>query len=227
MGYQKSNGGAFHDLDIFGSLSMNGDVLAEKIEIKGSATFKQEMETTLLHVIGNCKVYGGIKATDIRNKGVMKVNHGVYTTVLDNLGRAAMGSLQAIHVQSQGDLVVEKGVRAETFEVEGKLTIHEKAIVEKNIMISFTGQSVVGHLESQYISICRMKNGLQLILGRSLLRADTIIGEHIDLEHVEADFVKGHDVIIGPECRIRRVEYSGNLIIHPQAQVYKSSQVHI
>ena len=57
------------------------------------------------------------------------------------------------------------------------------------------------------------------------LTTGTIEGNRISLECTDAEIVRGQDVVIGKECKIGRVEYSGTLEIQDNAEVGQQVKV--
>ena len=58
-----------------------------------------------------------------------------------------------------------------------------------------------------------------------VLEAELIEGEEIDLQATKAGVVRGRNVVIGPGCEIERVEYSGSLMVAPEAKVGEQVKV--
>jgi len=52
-----------------------------------------------------------------------------------------------------------------------------------------------------------------------------IEGEEIDLQATKAGVVRGRNVVIGPGCEMERVEYSGSLMVAPEAKVGEQVKV--
>jgi hypothetical protein len=51
------------------------------------------------------------------------------------------------------------------------------------------------------------------------LEADLIEGNNISIEYTEVKTVRGNNILIGDNCRVDLVEYSGELGISPNAIV--------
>lgn len=59
--------------------------------------------------------------------------------------------------------------------------------------------------------------------NKSILKANLIEGDEIELENTEAEVVRGDKIKIGLGCRIGTVEYRSSLQIHPQSEVLVQS----
>ena len=159
---------------------------------------------------------GGLAEKTMGTKLALKGRNGV------------KGNLRAESIMSQGGLTVGKDVETEKFiaqgsvricgrlsavivemEIKGLCRIKEicaEEILVRNRWTDFPGAKLL----SYFLGVRRAPG--KLLAGR-------IMGGDIYLEYAEAELVRGINVKLGPQCRIREVYYEESLDLDPAALV--------
>ena len=179
-------------------LSVSGDgnfkdVTAQEIGIMGNGKFTGRMETGKLTIAGNAEVAGDVKADEI----------------------SIRGSLEAKNVESE-----ELNCHG-TFEVETLNANNIKIKLGSNCRAEEIGG---GTIQVRYPRVRKILVDIGEILlfrkiKRAELKADTIEADRIELENTVASSVKGSNIVIGPGCKIRNLEYREHVYIDSSAVV--------
>jgi len=185
-------GGVYGDLDINGVCTIDGDLKAESISIDGVCTCNGNVETGKFDCDGVLTINGNLRAGIVDIDGVVTVNGA---------------KIEADRIDCDGVLSVEGEISADVIDADGKLNAHE--IVGDRIRIkSYWKKGIVALL---------FKIGEKKSMKFSVI--DLIEGTTVELRGVRAKSVNGQDVTIGKNCKIDRVEASGELSIHPSSQI--------
>ena len=189
-------GGVYDNLDIDGVCSVEGDLKAESIKINGV-----------------CTCYGNVEAEKFECDGVLTINGNLRAGTVDIDGVVTVhgSKIEADRIDCDGVLSVEGEISADVIDADGKL--NAKEIVGDRIRIkSYWKKGIVALL---------FKIGEKRSLKFSVI--DLIEGTSVELRGVRAMSVNGQDVTIGKNCKIDRVEASGELSIHPSSQIGESA----
>jgi len=186
------NGGLYKDLDINGVCTVEGDLKAESIKINGVCTCNGNVEAERFDCDGVLTVNGNLRAGTADIDGVVTVNGS---------------KIEADRIDCDGLLSVEGEISADVIDADGKLNADE--IVGDRIRIkSYWKRGLVALLFT-----IGEKNSMKFST------IDLIEGTTVELRGVRAKSVNGHDVTIGKNCKIDRVDASGELTIAPSSIV--------
>ena len=190
-------GGVYEHLDIDGVCTVNGDLKAESIKIDGVCTCNGNVEAEKFECDGVLTINGNLRAGLVDIDGVVTVSGN---------------KIEADRIDCDGLLSVDGEISADVIEADGKL--NAKEIVGDRIRIkSYWKRGIVALL---------FKIGEKKNMKFSVI--DLIEGTTVELRGVRAMSVNGQDVTIGKNCKIDRVEASGELTIHPSAQIGESKK---
>ena len=209
---------AAEELHCSGSLKGTGDLAADDLSVSGSLKTDGSVSAGT-----KAKVSGSISCGELHG-GIVKVSGSTSCTTLT-------GSV----VKISGMIRAEKDVEAESVMISGAGYINGLLNAE-DIMIgseeSFslglfsagTDTLKIGTIGGSRIRILRQpRKGLFFRQKEAdrlcFVTADTIEGDEIELDGVQAECVRGQNVTIHKNCRIGRVEYSGSLTVDSGAEV--------
>ena len=210
---------ASEEIHCSGSLKGTGDLKSGDIRVSGSAKMDGNVTGT-----EEIKVSGSLTGKEIKG-GSVKVS-----------GSVSCNSLSGTEVKISGGIRVEKDLEADHAIISGSGYIHgllNAEVVEigdsDGLVISFgsdAGTLRIGAIGGSSIHISKkgahglfFRKTAQNESSRCFVYTDTIEGDEIELDGVQADCVRGHNIIIHRNCRIGQVEYSGTLEVEDGAEV--------
>ena len=173
-----------------GSLQCTGKLSTEKLQISGAAKVDGDLEAKTVHVPGTLRVGGSLRAVDVKVNGGLRVDGDCEAESLSTTGILHVaGDINAERVAIRLGLA---GSRAGTIG-GGRITVEKPA------------------------APALLQDVLRAEYGR--LICNSVEGDYVRLEGVQADLVRGSEVWIGPGCRIGQVEYTQVCTIDPAAHV--------
>lgn len=186
-------GGIYGDLDINGVATAEGPLEAGHLDIDGIFNARSDVSCQSLKASGVVTIDGNLRAKSADIDGVVTV-HGT--------------KIEADRIVCDGILSTDGQVSADRIDAQG--FINAKEIVGDYISIqSFTRSFFF-----------RMWVRLKEAVGsQDYSKVDLIEATTISLRGVHARTVSGHDITIGPACKIDRVDASGKLMIDQDAIV--------
>ncbi len=186
-------GGVYGDLNINGVATAEGPIEVGHMDIDGVFNARSDVNCQSLDAHGVVTIDGNLRATKADIDGVVTV-HG--------------SKIEADRIVCDGILSTDGQVSADRIDAQGFINANE--IVGDNISIqSFTRSFFF-----------RMWVRLKEAVGsHDFSKVDLIEATTISLRGVHARTVSGHDITIGPGCKIDRVDASGSLSIDPDAEV--------
>lgn len=193
-------------LKISGFGKLNGNAKVEKISVSGLGTISGNVECRSISDSGSLTIEGSLNADEIRVNGSMSVKEGV----------------KSAYISCSGLLNSGAGIEAEEFRSRGEFKI--KGLLNANdVDVIFGWHSFANEIGGEEIRIRHSHYMLSFILSffgkRDRLEADLIEGNNIMVEYAEVKTIRGKNILIGDNCRVDLVEYSGELGISPRAIV--------
>ncbi|MDR3304978.1 MAG: hypothetical protein LBS85_02955 [Clostridiales Family XIII bacterium] len=185
-------GGEYGNLKIDGVVTINGDLGAQDLDIDGV-----------------CTVNGGLSAKGFSCDGVLTVQGSVRAETIDIDGVVTVdgAKLEADKIVCDGVLTVKGEISADVIEADGSINAHE-----------IVGDSIT--IKSYW------KKGLTKVLFNIAKKTrfrfseiELIEATTVNLRNVRAKSVNGHDVTIGKNCDIERLDCSGTLKLDETAVV--------
>ncbi|UVI31306.1 bactofilin [Paenibacillus spongiae] len=197
-GSGQSSGGVFDSIHIMGEGQLYGATEAESFKCMGNCIVKGNLKTGEYRLQGEGIVEGDMQVKQLKALGQLNVRGHVH------------GSTLKIH----GHLEVDGGCGADSFQAKGGFTI-QGLLSADQIDVSLFGPCVAREIgggrihvrRSRVLGIKRWFSGK----GPMELTAESIEGDNIYIEHTHAERVRGNHVVIGPGCKIGRVEYRNTL----------------
>jgi cytoskeletal protein CcmA (bactofilin family) len=217
------NGGDYNKIRIFGTATVNGNLRAESMKVNGSSEFNGVCEINDVTVNGACEFNEMVKTKALHINGACEFNHDVSVDHLKVNGSVEFNK----KVFRASSIVINGSVRADVLEsdsivVKGKLECKEQLNADV-IEITSNATSTIKEMVGEKITV---KPPVQLFYKpKGQIRVDMIEGDEIELTNVNAKVVRGNKVIIGPDCQIGLVEFSGSLSVSNKSQVDHTEQV--
>ena len=219
-------GGVYENVAISGAGKIDGDVQAEQIRISGAGKVNGNVKATEVKVSGACSISGSVEAVRLKASGACRVGGGVQAQELQMSGSSKIGGgVQAETAKMSGAISVAGDVQAERFEAAGAVRI-DGLLNAETIEIALHGRSRVREIGGSTIHVCRAE-GTGMIFGisfggqRGRLETETVEGDEVSIEAVQAGVVRGKKVYVGEGCEVSLVEYGESLEMHEDAVVGK------
>ncbi|MFB9755778.1 hypothetical protein ACFFNY_29710 [Paenibacillus hodogayensis] len=222
-----------HNLHIMGSGGSGGG-LFKNVKVNGEAQFDGDIDCLAFRCNGTSNVYGTLKSTSCGINGTLDITGGLDTGTAKINGKMEIeGNVKAREIKSFGETNIRGNVAGEEVELEGHFTINGHCEAEElhikgifridglvnagSVHLALHSRCEVKEIGGERIRIDRADgNVLKKLIGsfflpsdfyEGTLAAETIEGDQIYVEHTTARVIRGGAVIIGPGCRIGRVEY--------------------
>jgi cytoskeletal protein CcmA (bactofilin family) len=196
---------------IDGHTSILGMVEAERLDVDGHATVTGTVTVKELDIDGWVTIENDTKAEDVRVDGRCKVK----------------GNLLGKEVRVDGMLTVQGNCEAELFKGDGKFDIAGLLSADQ-IDINIYWNSKSKEIGGQSIIVKRrseLLNKLVSAFKNVQLTADLIEGDYVELNSTKVKIVRGEDVVIGDNCDIDLVEYSGTYLENGSSTVRKAVKI--
>lgn len=198
VGTSSSNGGVFGKVSITGECEIRGDLDCELLSCTGEVAVDGGLTAGTVKLTGVCETKGNLSAGDIRGSGELTVKGGLRGEKMKLFGQVTVdGDIELGEASLRGAVVCGGLLSAERLE------------------LGLLGPSVVRELGGGRLCVRRTRIGaLKSVFaqkGAASLKAETIEGDSVELQHTEAAVVRGGDVVIGPGCHIGTVEYRREL----------------
>jgi cytoskeletal protein CcmA (bactofilin family) len=197
-------------ISISGAATLNGAVTATSCSISGATKVTGDVEVGELRSSGSCKVGGRLKARECHISGSLQVQDAVNVDGLLRMSGTARfgGDIEAAHLQTTCALQVDGLLNADTVELVLLGQVSAREVGGERIIVLHPGR--------------RIGEGWALPSCVFSLTTATVEGDELFLEATRAAVVRGKRIVIGPHCRITRVEYGDSLCIDPTATVEES-----
>jgi len=231
-GAGRIGGGTYTSVHVTGSGKLAGDIICkEDARISGTASAEGSLSAKLIKVSGTMSVKNDLSAGDASVSGSLSV--GGEATLTGEMraagGLKIMGRLRADSVKISGSLHCEDDVECEKFESHGAFTVRGLLNADQ-IEAELDGNSSAGEIGGSSVHIYAKLQGFSLLrllnlVGEARMKVNTIEANRVDIEATQAKIVRGHDVRIGIDCEIDRVEYTGTIDISTGATVREVVEV--
>ena len=229
--------GEYKNVRISGSGTLKGFVRCASFHSSGSSKGDDIECKNEFKVSGSSKFSKSVKAGSVSVSGSFGCDGSL--TVDEKIscsgGAKVLGDVKCGILSVSGGLTVGGDVEAETVNVSGKLSCGGLINAEE-ITIKFDHGMEIGSIGGSTIVIFRESNdkkAVRLPLFASMVKGSTntvhvknsIEGDKIALENVEAPRVSGRVVAIGEGCEIDLVQYSEEIEVSPNAKVGKTEKI--
>jgi cytoskeletal protein CcmA (bactofilin family) len=235
LGKMTSPGGVYKRVTFEGEVTIDGDLDCLEIKVNGILNEKGSLKSNTGRINGFAVVNGNIEFDDININGELRVDGNMSVDKITSNGKLVVkGNVSSEELDINGELKVKGNCEAETFNLKGAFNI-EETLNAGDINVNLYGPSETKEIGGDKIHIQKGgDNKLMEILSAILsplniykahLKADTIEGDDLYLEHTTAKVVRGNTVNIGDGCEIDLVEYKTDFKKTPGASVLKHVKV--
>ncbi|WP_238652926.1 hypothetical protein [Paenibacillus piscarius] len=209
LGTSSSLGGIFKDVKVTGECVFDGDVDCLGFNLTGEADISGNLRVHTMKLLGECTVKGRVDGNGLRGQGQITAGKGLRVEdVRYNGGMIVTGDCEAEKVQLTGVIEVSGLLNAEALE------------------LTLLGPCRADAVGGGTITVKRSRTGALLRPGKRISFETRLIeGDRIELQHTQAQIVRGGKVIIGPGCEIDTVEYRDLLEIHASSTVRNPVQL--
>lgn len=236
------SGGEYKDVKIAGSGDILGDIKCEVVAISGEGNCKGKISSKEIKVSGSFTCLNDVEVEEcIKISGVGRFNGTVKSKELRISGDGHFnGDIKGETIKISGDSNVKGNVSFSNMKISGGVEIQGDC--EGNEFIGRGAGTIGGLLSADKIDlkvadtwkikeiggeeIKVTKENIKKFLfltfvfrNKGKLVCDSIEGDNINLEYTECNIVRGHNIIIGEGCSIKKIEYSGNLTIDEKSTV--------
>lgn len=215
------NGGEYNKVEIHGSAKITGDIKAAELRNSGTLDAVGNINSKKVHSSGTMKIEGSLESDLVEASGSLKVSGKMLVKDLEASGSVTAGSLSGNTVNTAGGLKFDKDVSTKSFTSSGGIDIGGALNADK-IAIKLGGDSKIGLIKGKNIEIKRV---LELFFKNSRLITESVEGDDIYLENVNAKLVKGRVVKIGPNCEIGTIEYKESINVESNSKVEKQLKI--
>jgi len=235
LGKMTSPGGVYKRVNFEGEVTIDGDLDCLEIKVNGILNEKGSLKLNTGKINGYAAVNGNMEANDININGELKVDGNISVKKIVSNGKlVSKGEISSEEMDINGELKVNGNCEAETFNLKGVFNI-EETLNADDITVNLYGPSETKEIGGSKIHVQKGgDNKLMEILTAILsplnfykahLKADTIEGDDVYLEHTTAQVVRGNTVSIGDGCEIDLVEYRTDFKKTQGASVLKDVKV--
>jgi len=215
QGIQSMKGGEFDSARIEGIVTINGDMITNKMNVEGVSTVKGSVKAAQLHVEGVTSINNDILSNRVKVEGMMNLSGNLKAIELDIQGiiRSKGDKIEAEKITCEGMLNFEGEISADIVKAEGIIQANE-----------ICGDQIC--IESVSIEPYHwLKKGLRSLIGledegrSNFSKIDLIEGTTVKLRNVRAKEVNGHEITIGENCTIDKVDCDGTLYVSQSATI--------
>lgn len=218
-GSQTISGGIYDNVSISGSVKIDGNLKCKNLKHSGSLKTIGDIESEeFINTSGTFSCNGQLKTPLLKCSGSVKVNNFDGGKLSSSGSFSANGNINATEINGSGTLNCAN-LQSDTVDINGRIIADNEINAESfHLHSAFFSTSKANSVVGSNIVIKPSHNSSLLSLS-ALMKASLIEGDNITLECVEADLVRGKDVVIGKKCKIKRLEYSGT------AQICEKSEI--
>lgn len=188
------------------------------------------MKQNEVNIAGLGVFHGDIDAEVVRCSGMGKAAGSINCRRMEISGMfTASGKIHAEEVDVKGFLRCKANFSAEKFTVVGAVVI-DALLNAGNIDIQFSRFGRISEVGGENVNIRPISAPYKGTSGRALdsfinvftsrrFKVGTVEGNDIYLENVDVDTVRGENVTVGPNCKVRYLEYAKKAKVHDSARV--------
>lgn len=192
-----------YDINLEGIGKINGGNYKD-IKISGVGTILNDITCENATLEGVCKVNGNISCNDISIEGTFNSN----------------GSIEANdNIIVNGYISCGENIQGREVIINGKLKVNG-LLSGDQIKILFIGKNKVKEIGGEVITALQEKKSFinGTIIPNKLI-SDSIEGDIIVLQNTECDMVRGKNITIKSGCKIKKIEYTGEISIDEKSKV--------
>lgn len=224
-------GGNYDKVHGSGSVRIDGQVIANSLTTSGSLKGHGSLQSETFRVSGSTHMEGAVDVGDGHCSGAFHVDGKLSIRRTMSVSGSALvtGQITGEAMRGSGSLRVGQDVSLDSISWSGSIQCPGLCTAEV-IDLKLHGECHIGELAGSQINVSWERNGrwlrwLPLNKVQEMLTVSEVSGDEVTLEATTAQMVRGDRVVIGPQCRIDRVEYRQSLTVDPQSWVGQSVQI--
>ena len=235
-GSGRLTGGDYNEIHISGSGHWDGPIHCSEFHVSGACKGTGDLTVTdSMHCSGSLRTDGHMDCGQVRISGSARVGGNI--TGRDEVrisGSLVCHGLYGGKITVSGGLDIQTDVEADSFALSGMAKIQGLLNAEEvDITVGgMPGTVVIGQIGGSRITVKTAETRgflRKLVSGRRAsageVKAGSIEGDDIDLTATAADVVRGNNITLRDGCRIKRVEFTGNLTLEGDAQADEQIRV--
>lgn len=188
-----------YDINISGIGKINKGSYKD-ITMSGITTILGSINGEDINIEGLCKSHGDINCNKFFSEGTLTSN----------------GSIDASNtIYLSGLINIEGNLQGKEITSSGKLTV-TGLMSGDNIIISMSSTNKIREIGGEKVCVELLKKS---IFSDPKLITDSIEADNITLENTICDVVRGNFLTIKSGCTIKKVEYTGELIIDSNSNI--------
>ncbi|HET6873027.1 MAG TPA: cytoplasmic protein [Sporolactobacillaceae bacterium] len=214
-GSGSSAGGTFRRVDLNGHGKVNGNLACVAFESNGFGTVNGDVEAQTVRMNGFGKINGSVSSTEtvqIDGKGFIEKGATINKMTVNGLTTIG-GPVKGNNLVINGKVTIEGDCEVDQFNADGGFKIKGLLSADK-IEIKVQGNCHAQEIGGQDIRVRQHTRGFMNLLKPFFslkLETNLIEGNTIELEGTHAKVVRGETIVIGRDCDIELVEYTGTL----------------
>lgn len=214
-GIQTIKGGEFHSVHVSGIVTIQGDILTNQMHVEGISTIKGAVKAASLRVNGVTNISDDIVSQDVKVEAVMNLSGNLKadSLTIQGLIRSKGDKVEAEMICCKGILNFEGEISADQIKAEG--IIRADQICGDQISIESASMEPYHWLKRGIRSLIGLEEGER----DPFSQIDLIEGTTVTLKNVRAKEVNGHDITIGDNCMIDKVDCDGTLCVSRTATI--------
>jgi cytoskeletal protein CcmA (bactofilin family) len=192
-----------YDINLEGIGKINGGRY-KNIKISGVGTILNDIACENITLEGVCKVNGNINCNNILIEGTFN----------------SCGYMEANEkVLVNGYIRSEENIQGREIDINGRIIVNG-LLSGDEIKILFMGKNRIKEIGGEVITALQeKKHFINGIMIPNKLISDVIEGDIVVLENTKCDMVRGKNITIKGGCKIKKIEYSGEIFIDEKSKV--------
>ncbi|MCU7190357.1 hypothetical protein [Turicibacter sanguinis] len=210
----------------------------EEIKVSGKACFEKSVTAKEIIVSGILESFEQISGEKVKVSGRVRAKSMKADEVFISGSMNVQELLQAQELTVSGWLNVSGGIEVEQIKVAGHVSC-EGLLSGESVRLEAMSGSTFKEIGATEVEIMRssMESGMTQMVGSLLntlmgglsplkkVSGELIEADTISVEYAKISKISGHDIIIGPNCVIDEIEYSGSLSIDESSVVHHQVMV--
>ncbi len=193
IGEGSSSGGDFQKVKILGKGTITSALSCELVKVVGEGQFEANTAVDRYTLFGAASMKQSLKANVAKIYGNLDVAEGFHSEKAIIKGWANV----------DGDMSVEKVQVTGGLRIKGLLNVGELTMNLQH------DRSKIKEIGGEKITV--KSKSLNPFRATQRLDVTLVEGDKIYLENTTAEMVRGNEIVIGPNCEIRQVEYTTTL----------------
>jgi cytoskeletal protein CcmA (bactofilin family) len=235
IGDNSASGGSYDNVKIVGDCVVNGNLDCCDFRSVGDSRVEGSVKARSARIVGTILVRGSLESGDLRVTGKVDTHGSLTAEKLVVRGEINVGSgVKSDDIRLIGQTTIRENCQAERFKSEGPINIGA-LLTADDLDLRVHGRCKVSEIGGGRITVRRghySKFGeilkslfIPVSYFKGTLTAESIEGDEIRLEDTKAKTVRARDVVIGDECEVDVLEYTGECRISSRSTVKEKRKV--